>query len=269
MLALPRLGADRERPLIDYDVDGLRATITISDVENHNPLSAAEMEALRAAIERAGSDDAVRVVVITGAGDRTFSAGGDLKGGFVDDPIGLHAQRGALAALLRALRSCGKPTVARVNGHALGGGLGVAAMCDIVIATENATLGSPEVDVGLWAMMITPAIVRAVGPKPALELMLTGRRLSATEALSLGLVSRVVTTAELDDAVDETVAALAAKSPATLRLGRDAIYAAESMGFDAALDFFQNGLTAVALTNDAAEGVAAFTEKRDANWTGS
>ena len=142
-------------------------------------------------------------------------------------------------------------------------------MCDIVIATEDATLGSPEVDVGLWAMMITPAIVRAVGPKPALELMLTGRRLSATEAMSLGLVSRVVKTSELDDAVDETVDALAAKSPATLRLGRDAFYAAESMGFDAALDFFQNGLTAVALTNDAAEGIAAFLEKRDAEWSGS
>ncbi len=222
---------------------------------------------LRDAVERAAADDSVRVIVVTGAGDRTFSAGGDLKGGFFDDAIGLHAQRGALASLMRALRAAGKPTIARVNGHALGGGFGLAAMCDIVIVAEGATLGSPEVDVGLWSMMITPAVMRAVGPKPALELMLTGRRIDAAEALRLGLASRVVAPSELDAVVDETVETLAAKSGAALRMGRDAFYAAEDMPFDAALDYLHNGLTAVALTEDASEGIAAFLDKRPPEWS--
>ncbi len=222
---------------------------------------------LRDGVERAAADDSVRVIVVTGAGDRTFSAGGDLKGGFFDDAIGLHAQRGALASLMRALRAAGKPTIARVNGHALGGGFGLAAMCDIVIVAEGATLGSPEVDVGLWSMMITPAVMRAVGPKPALELMLTGRRIDAAEALRLGLASRVVAPSELDAVVDETVETLAAKSRAALRMGRDAFYAAEDMPFDAALDYLHNGLTAVALTEDASEGIAAFLDKRPPEWS--
>jgi enoyl-CoA hydratase/carnithine racemase len=226
------------------------------------------MEGLRRAISRAADDQSVRVIVVTGAGDRAFSAGGDLSGGFVDDALGRHAARGALAGLMRALRVAGKPTVARVNGHALGGGFGVAAMCDVVIASEAATFGSPEIDVGLWAMMITPAIVRSVGPKPALELMLTGRRLSAAEALGLGLVSRVVPVGDLDAAVDDAVTALAAKSPAALRVGRDAFYASEDMAFDAALDYLQNGLTALALTEDAAEGIAAFGDRRPPEWRG-
>lgn len=254
--------------MISYLASPPRATITIDDPDRNNPLSTDAMAQLRDAIDRAAADGEVRVIVITGAGDQTFSAGGNLQEGFVDDAIGRHAARGALAGLLRAMRGAGKPIVARVNGHALGGGFGIAAMCDIVIVSDDATLGSPEVDVGLWAMMITPAVVRAVGPKPALELMLTGRRIDAAEALRLGLASRVVARSELDGAVDETVELLAAKSPATIRLGRDAFYAAEDMPFDAALDHFQNGLTATTLTRDAAEGVAAFLEKRPPRWEG-
>jgi enoyl-CoA hydratase/carnithine racemase len=254
--------------LIGYAVSPPRATITIDDPERHNPLSTDAMSQLQAAIAEAAADAAVRVIVITGAGDKAFSAGGDLRAGFVDDALGRHADRGALADLLRAMRRAGKPTIARVNGHALGGGFGVAAMCDIVIVSENALLGSPEVDVGLWAMMITPAVMRAIGPKATLELLLTGRRIDAAEALRLGLASRVVSAGELDASVDETVEALASKSPSTLLIGRDAFYAAEGMSFDAALDYFQNGLTAVALTEDAGEGVAAFLDKRPPQWVG-
>ncbi len=254
--------------MLRYESHPPQATVIIDDPERHNPLSTKVMADLRAAVDRAAADSEVRVIVITGAGDRAFSAGGDLSGGFVEEPIALHAARGALADLLRALRRAGKPTVARVNGHALAGGFGVAAMCDVVIAADHATLGSPEIDVGLWAMMISPALVRAMGPKPALELMMTGRRLSAAEAQELGVVTRVVPAAELDEVVDEVVELLAAKSPATLRLGRDAFYAAEDMPFDAALDFLQNGLTAAALTEDAGEGIAAFRDKRVPEWTG-
>ena len=254
--------------MLRYEATPPRATLTIDDPDRRNPLSTEVMAGLRDALEAAGADPDVRVVVITGAGEKAFSAGGDLSGGFVDSPIALHDGRGALADLFRAMRRLGKPTVARVNGHALGGGFGLAAACDVVIAADHASLGTPEINVGLWPMMISAVLLRTMPQRAALELMLTGRRLSAEEARDLGVVSRVVPAAELDAAVDETVAALASRSPAVVKLGRDAFYAVADMDFDAALEHLQNGLTAVALTEDAAEGIAAFIEKRDPEWKG-
>lgn len=251
-----------------FELGDRRATITLDDPERHNPLSTAVMSELDGLIRRAGEDDGARVIVITGAGERTFSAGGDLSSGFVDDALGRHRARGALASLFRTMRASGKPIVARVNGHALGGGFGLVCASDIAIAADTATFGMPEVDVGLWGMMITPAVVAAVGPRPALELMLTGRRLTSHEARDLGVVSRVVAPVDLDAAVDEVVGSLAEKSPAALRLGKDSFYASLGMPFDAALDHLQIGLTAAALTEDAAEGIAAFLGKRRPEWEG-
>lgn len=255
--------------MIRSERSGSKATITIDDPARHNPLSTSAMSALGHAVDAAAADDSVRVIVITGAGNKSFSAGGDLGGDFVDDVLGNHGNRAALAEVFRSLRSAGKPTIARINGHALGGGFGVAVCCDIGLASSNATLGMPEVDVGLWPMMVIAVTQRAMPPKAALEMMMTGRRLTADEALQLGLVSRVVPLAELDEIVDETVANLAAKSPSVLRMGRDAFYAAQDMDLDSALDYLHNGLTAVGLTDDAAEGVAAFLEKRKPNWSGT
>lgn len=251
-----------------YEADEGRATITIDEPDRHNPLSNETMRDLTAAVERAVGDAGVRVIVITGAGDRAFSAGGDLSGGFVDAPLADHAARGALADLFRVLRRSAKPVVARVNGHALGGGFGLAAACDIVIAAETATLGTPEIRVGLWPMMITAVLMPLVPRRTLLDLMMTGRRLSAKEACELGVVSRVVDPTELDDAVDEVVADLASKSPAALALGKQAFYAVADLDFDSALDHLHGGLTAIALTADAAEGIAAFGEKREPQWQG-
>ncbi len=257
-----------DRTLFRYQVDGHRATLTIDDPARRNPLSAAVMAKLRTAVDEAAADTQVRVLVFTGAGDKAFSAGGDLSGGFVDDPLARHKARGALAATFRAIRRCGKPTVARVNGAALGGGFGLAAVCDIVIAAEHALMGTPEIDLALWPMMIS-AVLRDIVPRRALlEMMLTGRRLTAVEARDMGIVSRVVAASDLDGAVDDIVEVLTAKSPVALRLGRDAYYAMLGMDFDAALDHLQSGLTALAMTDDATEGVAAFVEKRKPRWSG-
>jgi enoyl-CoA hydratase/carnithine racemase len=254
--------------MIRYEVADGRATITIDDPERRNPMSADVMIELGEATRRALSDGEVRVLVYTGAGDRAFSAGGDLSSGFVDDPIGLHRSRGALADLFRMMIRGGKPTVARVNGHALAGGFGLAIACDVVICVDDAKLGTPEINVGLWPMMISALLQRTIPHKAALDLMMTGRIIDPEEAKSLGAVSRVVAREDLDATVDEVVSSLIARSPAVLELGRDAFYSVADLGFDAALDRLQGGLTAVSLTDDSREGVSAFIEKRSPSWTG-
>lgn len=254
--------------MLRYEIAAPRATLTIDDPERRNPMSTGVMKEVLDSLRAAIADPEVRVIVVTGAGDKAFSAGGDLSGGFVDEPMGLHRDRGVLAEIFRTMRRGGKPTVARVNGHALAGGFGLAAACDIVVAVEGAKFGMPEINVGLWPMMIGAVLQRVMPRKAALELMMTGRLITAGEAMTLGVVSRVVPSGQLDETVDEIVASLASKSPVVLELGRDAFYAAEDMTFDAALDHLHGGLTLVTSTEDAAEGVAAFIEKRPPRWSG-
>lgn len=254
--------------MIRYTVDGQVATLTIDDPDRRNALTNEAMAELTEALGTACGDGDVRVIIVTGAGDRAFSAGGDLSGGFVDAPLAGHGDRGALADLIRGMRRCPKPVVGRVNGHALGGGLGLVAGCDIAIAAESATFGTPEIGVGLWPMMITAVLRPLVPRRPLLEMMLTGRRFGAKEAAQLGIVNRVVLANELDSAVGETVDALASQSPAALALGKAAFYAVEDMDLDTALDHLHIGLTAVATTEDAAEGIKAFIDKRDPTWKG-
>lgn len=251
--------------MVEYEVNEGRATITISDPERRNPISVTTMEGLLEATGKGLDDRSVRVLVYTGAGD-VFSAGGDLSSSFVDDAVGLHRERGILADLFRLMIRGGKPTVARVNGHALAGGFGLAIACDVTICVDDAKLGTTEVAVGLWPMMISALLVRVMPRKAALELMLTGRVIDPFEAQRLGAVSRVVSRADLDLAVDETVAALQSKSAATLMIGRDSYHGIADLDFDAALDRLQVGLTSVAMSDDAAEGVAAFLEKREPRW---
>lgn len=253
---------------VRYQVGKSFVTITIDEPEKRNPMSVETMAELVDATRRALDDDGVRVLVYTGAGDEAFSAGGDLSGSFVDDPLGQHRARGALADLFRLMLRGGKPTVARVNGHALAGGFGLAVACDITICVENAKLGTPEVKVGLWPMMISALLVRMMPPKAALELMLTGRTIDPGEAHRLGAVSRVVRRDQLDAAVAEVVEELSSLSPSVLRLGRDSFYGILDQGLDHDLDRLQVALTEIAMTEDAAEGIAAFLEKRLPKWKG-
>lgn len=251
-----------------YEIDSGRATITIDDPERRNPMTVDTMAGLVEYTRSAVDDPAVKVIVYTGAGEEAFCAGGDLSGSFVDDAVGLHRQRGQIADLFRLMWRGGKPTVARVNGHALAGGFGLAVAADITICVNDAKLGTTEVKVGLWPMMISAVLARVMPRKAALELMLTGRFITPEEALRLGAVSRVVDRDELDVVVDQTVEALSALSSATLMLGKDSFNSMADVSIDTALDRLQGGLTAVALTEDAAEGVSAFIEKRPPEWSG-
>lgn len=254
--------------MLEYELKDGRATLTINDPERRNPLTSEVIEGLISAFVDLADRPEVRVVVVTGAGDQAFCAGGDLAGGFFDEPIALHAARGRIADLFRSMRRCGKPIVARINGHCLAGGFGLALACDIGISSDTATFGVPEINVGLFPMMISAVIQRALPSKAALDLMLTGRRVGPEEARLLGVVSRVVPAEELDSAVESLCGDLESKSPAALTFGKDAFYAVQDLAFDAALDHLQNGLTAVTLTEDAAEGLAAFVEKRSARFQG-
>lgn len=254
--------------MITYVASNRTATITIDDEERRNPLSNAAMSDLTTAVERSAADPAVDVVVITGAGSRAFSAGGDLASGFVDSPLPDHHERGVLADLFKAIRGNPKPVVARVNGAALGGGFGLAVVCDITIAAAGVKMGTPEIGLGLWPMMISAALLRSMPRKPLMEMMLTGRVITADQAAEYGLVTRVVAHDDLDTEVGQVVDALLAQSPAALAIGKRSFYAVDDMDFETALDHLHTGLTTVALTEDAAEGVGAFLDKRGPQWRG-
>src|SRR5580658_9416087 len=186
------------------------------------------MAGIRDGLAAARADPVVRVVVLTGAGDEAFCAGADLGGmGDGSDHQGFlerHQSRGVLAAVFQDLWHLGLPTIARVQGWAMAGGMGLALACDLVLASDRARFGAPEINVGLWPYMITVPLVRSMPPKKALELMLTGRVVDAAEADRIGFVTRVVPHDELDTAVDELAATLASKSPAAVSLGREAFY---------------------------------------------
>ena len=248
--------------------DGV-ATVTINRPERRNALSWAVMTELRQALATVKADPEVSVVVLTGAGDTAFCAGADLSGmaagaGWAE----LHDARGELARLFRDMWELGKPIIARVRGYALAGGFGLALACDLVVASDDSQFGTPEIDVGLWPYMITVPLMRSMPPKVALELMMTGRRVAADEAARIGFVNRVVAPDELDAVVGELAATLASKSPAIMKLGRDSFYAAWDLAAEEALRLLHPMLTVTTNTEDAAEGLAAFAEKRRPAWKG-
>jgi enoyl-CoA hydratase len=252
-------------------LDGAVATLTLNQPEKRNPLSAAMVRDLGAALTWCRAESAVRVVILTGAGDRAFCAGADLGSSFAagSGQLERHHERRGLADLFLALRDLGKPVVGRINGHALAGGFGLACACDLLLAVESATFGTPEINVGVWPMMISAILARNLPRKVVLEMMLLGDRWTATQMKEVGLVSRVAgNLAALDELTAELAAKLAAKSPAILRLGRDAFYRMEDMSFDEALAYLHSQLTLVTLSEDSQEGVAAFLEKREPDFKG-
>lgn len=245
-----------------------RLVLTINRPDRRNALTDAVLAGLRRGLAEAKTDAAVRAVVVTGAGDDVFSAGGDLSAMEGSDPLQAHRGRAELAALFRDLWELGKPTIARVQGPALAGGFGIAVACDIVIASERASFGVPEATLGIWPYMITVPLLHALPPKQALRLMMTGERVSAAEGQRLGFVTEVVPHDGLDAAVDAEVSRLLAASPQALALGRTAFYAALNHDVDARLRMLEALLTVNLTMPDAAEGFAAFKARRPPAWRG-
>lgn len=254
-------------PELLVDVRDGVATLTINRPERRNALSWGVISGLREVVRAARDDPAVRVVVITGAGDRAFCAGADLGGMRGDESYAeVHDGRGELARLFLDMYGLGKPTIAKVRGYCLAGGFGLALACDLVVASDDAQFGTPEINVGLWPYMITVPLTRSMAPKRALDLMMTGRRVDAAEADRLGFLSRLVPVGELDAEVDELASALASKSAAVMRLGRDSFYSVLGRPPADALAQLHPLLTVNTSLEDAAEGIAAFLEKRDPAW---
>src|SRR5229473_384274 len=244
--------------------DGHVATITLNRPEQRNPLSATMLGDLASAFRWCGANDEVRVVVLTGAGDRAFCAGADLTsfdGGMTD--LERYRSRELFVDLFALMASIGKPIVGRVNGHALAGGLGLACSCDIVVAVDTATFGTPEINVGIWPMMIQAILSRNIPRKVLLEMELLGDRWTASQMQSLGIVNRVVPHDQLDSTVADITDRLVKKSPIALRLGRDSFYKQQDMDFRAALAYLHSQFTLITLTEDSKEGIKAFFEKRE------
>jgi len=250
-------------------LEGSVATVMMNRPAQRNPLSATMLRELASAFRWCQGESRVRVVVLTGAGDRAFCAGADLAS-FDGDMTDLerHRSRELFVDLFTVMEGLGKPIVGRINGHALAGGLGLACSCDILVTTDTATFGTPEINVGIWPMMIQAILARNIPRKVLLEMEMLGDRWTATQMQNLGIVNRVVPNGQLDATVGEITQQLARKSPIAMRLGRDSFYRQQDMEFGAALDYLHSQFTLVTLTEDSKEGIKAFFEKREPDFQG-
>ncbi len=250
-----------------YAVEDYVCTITLNRPEKRNALSAQLVNELIYALETAGEDDGVRVVVLTGAG-KAFCAGGDLsqmsgggKGGGSEIPY-----RGGFVELNEAFRAVNKPVVAKIRRYALAGGLGLVCNCHFAFAEDTATFGTPEIHRGLFPMMIMASIFRTVPRRKGLELVLGGERVSAADAQGMGLISHSVPADDLDDAVDAFAQSLVDRPPAVMKLGLEAYHTQSDMEYSAALPYLNEMLMKCLSTKDAQKGLMAFMTKQKPDW---
>ncbi|CAN5780977.1 enoyl-CoA hydratase/isomerase family protein [soil metagenome] len=249
------------------ECDGVR-TVTLHNPERRNAIGPQMVNELLYALEDAHADGDVRSLVLTGEG-KAFCAGGDFAQmtGSADGPA--LPSKGDYADLLLAMTRSELPIIARVNGPAMGGGLGLVAASTFAIAESGASLGTPEINVGLFPMMIMAVLARLVPRRKLLEMMLFGQKLTAEQALAVGLLNRVVPADELDAAVRTVTDDIGKKSPITVALGLRAFAAQDDLDLEEALPMLREKLGECLATDDAREGLMAFLEKRPPVWKGS
>jgi enoyl-CoA hydratase/carnithine racemase len=242
--------------------------ITLKNPARKNAIGPVMVNELLWALDDAASDDAVRAIVLTGAGD-AFCAGGDFAQMTGDAALtDALPPKGDYADLLLAMARSPKPIVARVNGAAMGGGLGLVAASHFAVVDEAAKLGTPEIDVGLFPMMIMAALARVVPQRRLLSMMLLGERMTGAEATAIGLCSRAAPEDQLDAEVRAITDRLATKSPVAVRMGLEAWADQADLALADALPLLRERLGRILATDDAREGLTAFLEKRRPRWTG-
>jgi enoyl-CoA hydratase/carnithine racemase len=253
--------------LVRVEVAGRVATVTLDRPEALNAISTELALDLAAAVEPLAVDPGVGAVVLTGAGERAFCVGADLKQRAGFDDHGWFVQREAFRRGFAAVRRCPLPTVAAVSGFALGGGTELAISCDLVVAAEGATFGLPEVRLGLVpAGGGTQLLVRRVGRSAARDLVLTGRRVGAAEALELGLADRVVPGPEVLSVAAALAAELAGNAPTAVRLAKWALEVGADLPLEAAMEVEDQAWRRAVESDDRREGIAAWMEKREPRW---
>ena len=239
--------------------------LTIQREARRNAISPGVLAALSDALTRANADRGLRAIVITGAGDKAFCAGADLATGqsfkfdYAEPTLGF-------ANLFRLSRQINVPLVARVNGACMAGGMGLMAMCDLVVAAPHAQFGLPEVKVGVFPAQVLTLLNGLIGPRALTELCITGEPITAPQALALGLINRV--SEDLDAGVQALLERFLDKSPAAIRRGLYLMKRIGQLPFEQSMAFTESQIGLFALTEDAAEGQAAFREKRKPNWSG-
>jgi enoyl-CoA hydratase/carnithine racemase len=255
---------------VEVSDSGVR-TIALDDPDKRNALSLELLDDLIGGLQDARGDPDTRCVVLASTHPKVFCAGGNLAA-FGDDAsiVDKHVANDRFPRLFRLFGELGKPSICAAGGHALAGGFGLALACDLIVARESATFGTPEINVGIFPFMLMALLYRNLPRKRVNELMLLGERLPAREARALGFVNRVVPDGEdFAAAVMEWAERLAAKSPILMRFGKDAMRRHDGMAYDDALDYLQAQLSLAFATDDAREGLTAFMEKREPRWTGS
>lgn len=241
--------------------------ITINRPGKRNALNASVIAGIVDGYRRAHEDNDVRVIVLTGTGTKAFCAGADLQpgAGFAFD---LSQPNLAYADMLRMAQNATKPTIARVNGVCMAGGIGLLCMTDMAVASDDVVFGLPEVKVGVFPMQVLSLLQAIAPPRLVREWCFTGEPFTALEAKDAGLLNHVVPAADLDAKVEWLVARLIDKSPTAIRRGKYAMRALASMSFDQGIAYTESQIAVLAMTQDAKEGLAAFAEKRKPVWTG-
>ncbi len=253
--------------MVVFEKRGEAFWITINRPEKRNALNAEVIAGIRAGYAQAHADPDVRAIVLTGAGDKAFCAGADLQPGkgFAFD---LSKPNVDYADMLRSAYHATLPTIARINGTCMAGGIGLLCMADLAVAADHVQFGLPEVKVGVFPMQVLSLLQHLVAPRTVREWCITGEPFSAAEAQRAGLLNYVVPASELDSKLEWLIARIADKSPTAIRRGKYAMQAIASMSFEESLTHMESQIALLTMTGDAQEGLAAFNEKRKPNWTG-
>jgi len=257
--------SDEANPVLTHRRGGA-LWITINREERRNALNAAVIGGIHLAIAGSAGDDTVRAIVLTGVGEKAFCAGADLGSGPGVFAAALNEPTTDFGRLARLVRGIGIPLIARINGACVAGGMGLMAMCDLAIAADHARFGLPEVKVGMFPMQVMVYLRRMISPRHFNFLCFTGELVNAARAAEMGLVNEVLPGAELDARVDAVVGLLSVASPRAIERGKYAMAAMESMSFDGALALAETQIALMSRTEEAHEGLAAFSEKRSPRW---